>query len=188
MSGSWIARLAEGKKSGRPGLKLSGLEFTLRQNLCRHRNSTAVIPCERPTPAMATKKEAGCRVMRVEVMKVAQQPAMAYDRISLSTPARSGKSGLLLKSLYAYSRPTALALLSVLTLFRDGQLACDFWRQRRRLRLHVRRNAPSVGLCKDELRCGRELLLDEGDILATVKRAEAGCLVSTEVDLATRPA
>jgi hypothetical protein len=68
-----------------PGLKLSGVEFTLRQNLCRHRNSTAVIPCERPTPAMATKKEAGCRVMRVEVMKVAQQPAMAYDKISLST-------------------------------------------------------------------------------------------------------
>ena len=53
-----------------------------------------------------------------------------------------------------------------------------------RLRLHVRTNAPSVGLCKDELRCGRELLLDEEDMLATVKRAEAGCLVSTEVDLA----
>jgi len=62
-------------------------------------------------------------------MKVAQQPAIAYDRFSLSTPARSGKSGLILKSLYACSRPTALALLSVLTLFRDGQLACDFWRQ-----------------------------------------------------------
>jgi len=125
MSGSWIARLAEGKKSGDPGLKLSGLEFTLRQNLCRHRNSIAVTPCERPTPAMATKKRRAAGSMRVEVMKVAQQPAMAYDRISLSTPARSGKSGLLLKSLYAYSRPTALALLSVLTLFRDGQLACD---------------------------------------------------------------
>jgi hypothetical protein len=68
--------------------------------------------------------------MSVEVMKVAQQPAMAYDGISLSTPLRSGKSGLLLKSLYAYSRPPALALLSVLTLFRDGQLACDVWRQR----------------------------------------------------------
>ena len=42
--------------------------------------------------------------MRVEVMKVAQQPAMAYDKISLNTAARSGKSGLLLKSLYAFLR------------------------------------------------------------------------------------
>ena len=37
-------------------------------------------------------------------MKVAQQPAMAYDKISLNTAARSGKSGLLLKSLYAFLR------------------------------------------------------------------------------------
>jgi hypothetical protein len=42
--------------------------------------------------------------MRVEVMKVAQQPAMAYDKISLNTAARSGKSGLLLKFLYAFLR------------------------------------------------------------------------------------
>jgi hypothetical protein len=42
--------------------------------------------------------------MRVEVMKVAQQPAMAYDKISLNTAARSGKSGLLVKSLYAFLR------------------------------------------------------------------------------------
>ena len=35
-----------------------------------------------------TKKEAGCRVMMVEVMKVAQQPAMAYDKVSLSTAVK----------------------------------------------------------------------------------------------------
>jgi hypothetical protein len=76
--------------------------------------------------------------MRVEVMKVAQQPAMAYDKISLSTAAGSGKSGMLLKSLYACSRPTALALLSVLTLFREGDLPATFGVSAERL--HVRRD------------------------------------------------
>jgi hypothetical protein len=88
-------------------------------------------------------------------MKVAQQPAMAYDRISLGIAARSGKSGLLLKSLYPCSRPTALALLGVLTLFRDGQLACDFWRQRRGAAAACPQERTLSGLCKDELRCGR---------------------------------
>jgi len=63
--------------------------------------------------------------MRVEVMKVAQQPAMAYDKISLNTAARSGKSGLLLKSLYAFLRQL-WALLGALTLFRDARLALRF--------------------------------------------------------------
>ena len=46
------------------------------------------------------KKEAGCRVMIVEVMKIAQQPAMAYDKVPHSTAAKSTKSGLLLNSSY----------------------------------------------------------------------------------------
>jgi hypothetical protein len=124
--------------------------------------------------------------MSVEVMKVAQQPAMAYDGISLSTPLRSGKSGLLLKSLYAYSRAPALALLSVLTLFRDGQLACDVWRQRVWGCISAA-TRPQLASARNELRCGRELLLDQEDMLATVERAEAGCLLRT-VDLATRSA
>lgn len=48
--------------------------------------------------------------MIVEVMKVAQQPAMAYDKVPHSTPAKYGKSGLLLNS--SYVSPTrSLALL-----------------------------------------------------------------------------
>jgi hypothetical protein len=38
--------------------------------------------------------------MMVEVMKVAQQPAMAYDKDSLTRAVKTGKSGLLLSSLY----------------------------------------------------------------------------------------
>ena len=43
-------------------------------------------------------------------MKVAQQPAMAYDKVSLSTAAKSGKSGLLLNSSYVFAT-RSLALL-----------------------------------------------------------------------------
>ena len=63
--------------------------------------------------------------MRVEVMKVAQQPAMAYDKISLNTAARSGKSGLLLKSYTLFCGSFGLAG-SVLTLFRDARPALRF--------------------------------------------------------------
>ena len=38
--------------------------------------------------------------MIVEVMKIAQQPAMAYDKVPHSTAAKSTKSGLLLNSSY----------------------------------------------------------------------------------------
>jgi hypothetical protein len=48
--------------------------------------------------------------MIVEVMKVAQQPAMAYDKVPHSTPAKYGKSGLLLNSSYV-SPIRSLALL-----------------------------------------------------------------------------
>ena len=78
--------------------------------------------------------------MRVEVMKVAQQPAMAYDKISLNTAARSGKSGLLLKSLYAFCGRFGLAG-SVLALFRDARLACDFLASAQTGPLLVRRRA-----------------------------------------------
>ena len=63
--------------------------------------------------------------MRVEVMKVAQQPAMAYEKISLNTAARSGKSGLLLKSLYAFCGRFGLAG-SVLALFGTRDLPAIF--------------------------------------------------------------
>ena len=43
--------------------------------------------------------------MMVEVMIVAQQPAMAYDKVSLSTAGKRGKSGSALNSLYASARP-----------------------------------------------------------------------------------
>jgi hypothetical protein len=45
-------------------------------------------------------KRGGLPVMMVEVMKVAQQPAVAYDKVRLSTGVILGKSGLLLKFLY----------------------------------------------------------------------------------------
>jgi hypothetical protein len=48
--------------------------------------------------------------MIVEVMKVAQQPAMAYDKVPLSTAAKSGKSRLLLNSGIRF-RNHSLALL-----------------------------------------------------------------------------
>ena len=38
--------------------------------------------------------------MTVKVMKVAQQPAMAYDKVPLSTGLKSAKSGPLLNSAY----------------------------------------------------------------------------------------
>jgi hypothetical protein len=58
------------------------------------RNSLAAM-----SEPLEDKREAGCCVMIIEVMKVAQQPAMAYDRDPLSTAVRLGKSGLLLNSL-----------------------------------------------------------------------------------------
>jgi hypothetical protein len=39
------------------------------------------------------KKEAGCRVMMVEVMKVAQQPAMRMTKSRLAQPLNKGNRG-----------------------------------------------------------------------------------------------
>jgi hypothetical protein len=52
------------------------------------------------------KKRRAAVVMMVEVMKVAQQPAMAYDKDSLSRVAQGGESGLLLNSLYVSTKRT----------------------------------------------------------------------------------
>jgi hypothetical protein len=41
-------------------------------------------------------------------MKVAQQPAMAYDKVTPSTASKSAKSGLLLNSPYASATPSWL--------------------------------------------------------------------------------
>jgi hypothetical protein len=56
-------------------------------------NELSLLPAQR-------QKRGGLPVMMVDVMKVAQQPAVAYDKVPLTTGVRLGKSGLLLKSLY----------------------------------------------------------------------------------------
>ena len=62
--------------------------------------------------------------MRVEVMKVAQQPAMAYDKVPLTTGVISWESGLILNSPYVGS--PRLSRLDTRAFFRrraNGDLA-----------------------------------------------------------------
>ena len=88
MSGCRMARLRERRKSAETPTEAYQLRvFTFGRTFAADPDSLTAISDLRYS-RIDNKKKRDCCVMMVEVMIVAQQPAMAYDKVSLSTAVK----------------------------------------------------------------------------------------------------